>query len=693
MTKQPGVRVIEFLTPFFPDADGKICLRSFKPKGAPKDFARAQNVNTSRHELAENKSQQKFLIGLNESSGIYFIVNSGGHSDEEITGYNAFFVENDNLTIAEQGAALDAAPIKPSIRVETSKSIHAYWLTEGECTESEWREMQARLISYFDGDRQNKNPSRCMRLPGFDHLTYNGEGAPLTRKRVEVTEFHPERRYTVADMLSAFPEPLPVEKPAKVNHALPEIFGSPSSELWNWEQLNGELKRRVMQAGRRNSGGKYEMRYPAHLGQGETSLFYSPETGAVACLAGCSHEQLLRAFNLPETPQGRVYGLGSRAEKGETMKADGGETEEETGAATTEEEPDVCMADVEPEEVEWLVKPYIPLGALTIVEGDPDEGKSFATLAIIAALTSGGGLPFGEIQEPGNVLLLSAEDHLRNTIRPRLDWLGADVGRVFAMKALLVFDEKGFKLLEERIEKRQPKMVLFDPLFAYVGSRTNINSDNKVREITNRLAELAHRHRCSIVALRHLSKAEQRNAKLAGASSTAWTAAARSVLLFGHESGDEQSRGFVHTKHNLSAKGASQGYRIERQTDDTARFHWTGECELTSDMILSSQRNNGAASELERAEDFLFDVLQGGPVLQKEVERRSKREGLSWSTMRRAKIRLKVVSEHGPPKGPWRWRLADNQSDSATDEHVGGEGTAVVAATVRSDAQPEAVSV
>lgn len=696
MTKQPRVRITEFLSAFFPDANEKICLRNFKPKGAPKGFAVPQNLDTTRKELIEKESSRKFLTKLNESSGIYFIVNSGGHSDEEITRYNAFFVENDDVTLAEQNAALNAfsevSRCPPSIRVETKKSIHAYWLIEGDCTESEWREIQARLIAFFEGDRQNKNPSRCMRLPGFHHLTYEGEGTPLSRKKVDVTEFHPERRYTVAEMLAAFPAPEPEEETAKERLVLPDSMSSPGSTFETWDELNDELRRRVVQAGRKNSKGKYEMRCPVHQGEGETSLFYNPETGAVKCMADCNHEQVLRAFGLPEKPQGRVYGLGSKVDGDTAAKEVGKKLAGEMSEALAEEELDICMSDVEPEEVDWLIEPYIPLGTLTIIEGDPDEGKSFAALSIAAALTKGRGLPFGEIEAPGNILLLSAEDGRANTIRPRLDSLGADVSRIFAVNVPLVFDEKGFVTLEKLIVKRQSKMVLFDPIFAYVGGRTNINSDNKVRVITTRLAEIAERHKCAIVALRHLSKAEQRNAKSAGSSSIAWTAAARSVLLFGHEPGDEQARGFVHTKHNLSKKGAAQGYRID-EVDGQPNFQWTGECELTSEKILEWQKRNGSAiSKVEQAEDFLYYTLQGGAMPVKEVERRARREHISMASLLRAKKSLKVISDREEPKGAWWWKLLDVQSDGQEDEHVDGDASNVASAVISSRTQASTVS-
>jgi RecA-family ATPase len=462
-----------------------------------------------------------------------------------------------------------------------------------------------------------------------------------------------------------------------------------------------------MQKGRRNKKGNYEMRCPAHYGKGETSLFYSPESDAVKCMAGCSHEELLRAFGLPEQP--KVIGLKMGGKPiGRTKTEEGGnetlEENEDVGhELPLEQELDVCMADVAPQEVEWLIEPYIPLGKLTIVEGDPDEGKSFAMLAIAAAITKGEGLPFGELAEPGNVLLLSAEDGRADTIRPRLDSLGADIRRVFAVTVPLVLNDKGFEQLEQLVKLREAKLVLFDPVFAYVGGQADINQDNKVRAITSRLADIAERYNCAIVALRHLPKAQQRSAKMAGMSSVAWTASARSVLLFGHDPEDEQTRGFVHTKHNLSAKGVAQGYRIE-EVDGKPHFRWTGESDLTAEKILYSQNPNAAEkSELEKAEDFLFDCLQGGSMLQKEIERRGNKARISKATLRRAKTKLLVESGRPGSKSAWSWKLpedtwpweeseiqehnSDVQTEWTTDEHVEFQGSNQAGTTLRPDIQ------
>lgn len=205
-------------------------------------------------------------------------------------------------------------------------------------------------------------------------------------------------------------------------------------------------------------------------------MFYSPETDVVACLAGCSHVELLRAFGLPEQPTVIGLKMGSKSigkkNTGEGRNESLEESKEEVGKELPlEEEIDVCMADVQPQEVEWLIEPYIPLGKFTIVEGDPDEGKSFAMLAIAAAIARGGGLPFGNLEEAGNVILLSAEDGRADTIRPRLDSLDADINRIYAVTIPLTLDDKGYRNLEQLVELRQAKMVLFDPLFAYVGGK------------------------------------------------------------------------------------------------------------------------------------------------------------------------------------------------------------------------------
>lgn len=289
----------EFLKAFFPDENEPIHIRSFKTKEVPESMGiKPKMFETTVSKLTNSGDIQIDLERKNKTSGIYFVVNSGGNEDKYITRYNAFFVENDNLPIEHQQEALDNCPIQPSIRVETRKSIHAYWLIDGGCSESDWREVQARLISYFDGDQKIKNPSRCMRLPFFNHVTY--DGTKFEYKEVEVVAFAPSQKFTVEQMKEAFPSA--ISQSENVTSCDDVTTDNTNQVYETWESLNGELGKRIAQQGKLNSRGKYEMRCPNHNGKTETSLFYDPNRESMKCLGGCSHSDILQAFGLPKSP-------------------------------------------------------------------------------------------------------------------------------------------------------------------------------------------------------------------------------------------------------------------------------------------------------------------------------------------------------------------------------------------------------
>jgi P4 family phage/plasmid primase-like protien len=209
--KQASLQLDDVLGAFFPDEQEPINLRlldckTLNGKELPKHLQRGvYNVKSSRFHLKEKGFDIQALQGANKRQGVYFVVNAGGNSDKDITRFNAYFVENDTLPINEQNERLNNAPLPPSIRIQTNKSIHAYWLISGDCTAQEWREMQRRLIAYFDGDNNICNPSRPMRLPFFDHVRYDENAAQYIYKPVEVKVFEPIRRYTLQEMQAAFP--------------------------------------------------------------------------------------------------------------------------------------------------------------------------------------------------------------------------------------------------------------------------------------------------------------------------------------------------------------------------------------------------------------------------------------------------------------------------------------------------------
>lgn len=286
----------EFLSPFYPDFTEAIYLRGFKPHGAESTLANAAvSFTSTREQIEQDANFQARLKELNRTRGLYFVVNAGGAEDKEITRFNAWFVESDSVDLQTQHDRLDNSPLPPSIRVETRKSVHAYWLIDGECTADVWRDIQLRLIAYFDGDRKIKNSSRVMRLPFFQHLSVT-EAGETARVRVNLSHFDAGVRFTPDEMRDAYAAPeasvptLQVSAPYGANG-----FAS-------WEELNAELKRRIMAQAKINNRGIFEMRGICHAGNGETALMFNPATGAVHCNKECPYSVILNSFGLPDRP-------------------------------------------------------------------------------------------------------------------------------------------------------------------------------------------------------------------------------------------------------------------------------------------------------------------------------------------------------------------------------------------------------
>jgi hypothetical protein len=653
----------QFLSAFF-EPDEPLHLRAFKPRNAGETAGnRPLMVDTTLAALTSSPELQHKLKTANQEMGVYFCPNPGGSTDAEVTRFTSWFVESDSLSIVKQHERLDHAPISPCVRVETRKSVHAYWLVQGDCSTEEWRDIQLRLIAYFDGDPKIVNPSRVLRVPGFFHLHQNGGG--LEKKKVEVHTFAPSRRYSAEQMRNAYPEPENVLEGQQW----------PTTTAFEFHELrHEELCQRIMSRGKRNAKNNYDARGTCHNGKGGKGLVFFPSSRAVRCNnePACDYFSILRAEGLPDEH------LPSRektiAEPCSPSKNDSEanlqrdfEPQNDSGLKI------VCMATVEPEDVRWLWNPYIALGKLTLVEGDPGVGKSWITAALAAAVSRGRGLAGMELTEPANVLMLSVEDGLADTLRPRLDAVGADVERVLALNEPLVFDGPGLLRLEVAITEHKPILVTVDPLFGFVG-RVDINSANQCRTITARLAAIAEQHACAIIAIRHLGKSRGMGHALnAGVGSIDLTAAARSVLLAGKDPDDENKRAIVQIKSNLAPHGPAVGFTLRG-----GEFFWTGASDLTDARILSYAPSESERPALDEATEFLRDELSAGDCDVATLKANARRAGIQEITLRRGKERLGVkVKRQGFGKGgKWTWELpidaqaASIDAQKIDDEHL-----------------------
>ena len=194
----------------------------------------------------------------------------------------------------------------------------------------------------------------------------------------------------------------------------------------------------------------------------------------------------------------------------------------------------INMADIEAVAVKWLWKPYIPLGKITIVQGDPGEGKTTLALSIAATLTRGDTLPNeAEPHEPMNVIYQTAEDGLADTIKPRLEAVNADCTRVMVIdeskEELSMSDER----IVKAIQQTNAKLIILDPIQAYIGANVDMHRANEIRPVMSRLGRIAEEYSCAIVLIGHMNKATGQKSSYRGLGSIDITAVARSLLIVG----------------------------------------------------------------------------------------------------------------------------------------------------------------
>lgn len=324
----------------------------------------------------------------------------------------------------------------------------------------------------------------------------------------------------------------------------------------------------------------------------------------------------------------------------------------------------VALSDVQPEQVSWLWKGRIPFGKLTLLDGDPGLGKSTLALEVAARLTRGEALLDGGPLDVSSVLILSAEDGLGDTIRPRLEAAGADVSRVFAIQAVTVSEgEEEFPCLrhvaaiEEAIQAHAARLLVIDPLMAYLGGETNSWRDQDVRRALAPVAAMAERTGAAVLIIRHLTKSGGSNAVYRGGGSIGISGAARSILIVAKDPDDEERRVLASAKSNLSRPPDSLAYRL-RMAGDVARVEFeTGSVPLTADQLLAAQEQTEDRGARGEAEDFLRELLGDGAVGSNDVFKAARAAGISEITLRRAKARLKIQPRKSGLTGGWLWEL------------------------------------
>lgn len=333
----------------------------------------------------------------------------------------------------------------------------------------------------------------------------------------------------------------------------------------------------------------------------------------------------------------------------------------------------INMESVKVEQIEWLLYPFIPFGKVTIIQGDPGEGKTTMVLQIIAKLTRGEPillnqksqkeaqkdneknlkqevLPQDNPMQPVNVIYQTAEDGLGDTIKPRLLAAGADCSRV------LVIDDREQPLtmldvrLEEAIMQTKARMVMLDPIQGFLGTDVDMHRANEIRPLMKRVAVLAEKYHCAIILIGHMNKNSNGKSSYRGLGSIDFQAAARSVLIVGRLKDEPELRVMCHVKSSLAPEGKSVAFRLDKETG----FQWIGEYDISADDLLSGDAR-GQKSRI--AKEFLLDILADGGMAQKKIEEEASKQGIKKKTLRNAKQELEIDSvKRG---NQWFWILSE----------------------------------
>lgn len=321
----------------------------------------------------------------------------------------------------------------------------------------------------------------------------------------------------------------------------------------------------------------------------------------------------------------------------------------------------INMEQVEVEKIDWLLYPFIPFGKVTIVPGDPGEGKTTMVLQIIAKLTKGEAvLPSGSdesaleektmVLEPVNVIYQTAEDGLGDTIKPRLLSAGADCSRVMVIddndQALTMMDAR----LEEAIIQTKARLVVLDPIQGFLGADVDMHRANEIRPLMKRVAVLAEKYHCAIILIGHMNKNSNGKSSYRGLGSIDFQAAARSVLIVGRIKDEPEIRVVCHVKSSLAPEGKSIAFRLDKDTG----FEWIGEYDISADDLLSGD-NRG--QKIHEAKEFLKEILVSGSVAQTKVAEEAESRGIKKKTLWNAKKELEIDSVK--IGNQWFWMLPE----------------------------------
>lgn len=320
----------------------------------------------------------------------------------------------------------------------------------------------------------------------------------------------------------------------------------------------------------------------------------------------------------------------------------------------------IHMEDVVSKEVEWLWYPYIPYGKITIIEGDPGEGKTTLILKLAAALSRGLPLPCDDDKEyePIHIIYQTAEDGIEDTIKPRLEKAGADCSMIRVIdetdKELSMTDDR----LEQAIIETKARLIILDPIQAYIGATVDMHRANEIRPVLKHLGIIAEKHNCAIILIGHMNKASGSKSTYRGLGFIDIQATARSVLLVARLRDKPNIRIMAHDKSSLAPAGDAIGFEM---TEDNGMV-CIGPYDITIDELLSGNEGRGK-KKLDIAENFIKEYFGSNKVIpSNEIMMEAAKRSIKRNTLLSAKKKLGITSDKEKAEDGtiyWTWVMPE----------------------------------
>jgi len=328
------------------------------------------------------------------------------------------------------------------------------------------------------------------------------------------------------------------------------------------------------------------------------------------------------------------------------------------------------LRDIEPRKVDWLWPEKLARGRISLIAGDPGIGKSWLSLDIASIVSRGGQWPDGTSCDPGRVILINCEDDFKDTVRPRLDLLGANLENIYELEG---YEEQGyihqvtfedFDIFEQVIDSHMPSLIIVDPVSAYFGQNTDNYRDTSVRNALRPLAEMIMENGVALLLVAHLNKSIDQQGLYRVSGSIQFSGAARTTYLVTIDPKEPERRLMVCAKNNLGPARFGHAYSIDPDSDQPIRW----EPEPLTERDLESLLPGGMRKDedTEEISKYLKDEASKnrGVLRPSDVKKSMAEGGYQWSSVQRARRHAGFtavnkgeawlwVSPDTPDAGPW----------------------------------------